>query len=325
MMKTTSSRILMWVLLIVLVAGAATLYADRYSRKGYLGVSVDRLSHEDRRETGLSHGVIVEWVEDDSPADEAGIEEDDVIMYFNGVKIRRPEDLTDVVRDTEPESKVKVTLNRDGDRMDLDVEVGRLRTRSAYVYGWDDDHRVIRIGGGRAYLGVQLNELNDDLGSYFGVKADEGVLILEVEDDSPAEGAGLKAGDVIVTLDGAEVGDPRDVQDILSDFEEGDEVELTIMRQRRQQRITVDLDEHPDYHGVHIWRSVPGKHYRHMDIDIDIPEIEDIEIREFDDHRLHERIEERIHDRLRGVKHRIKQGLHRIDEKLEVIREMTFI
>lgn len=322
-MMKDGRKMLVWTVPVVLILGASMLQADR-SRKGYLGVSVDRLTHEDRRETGLSHGVIVDWVEDDSPADEAGIEEDDVIMYFNGTKIRRPEDLTEVVRHTDPGAEVKVTVNRDGKRLDLDVEVGRLRSRSAYLYGWDDDHGVIRLSGGGAYLGVHLSELNDDLGSYFGVKADEGVLILEVGEDSPAEDAGLKAGDVIVLLDGAEVGTPGDVREVLSEFDEGDEVEVVIMRQRRQDRITVKLDEHPDHHGIHILRSMPHIRGRHMDIHLP-RHLEDIRIRGLDEHRIHERIEERIRDRLHGIDEDIEKSVRRAGKKLEVIREMTYI
>ena len=66
---------------------------------------------------------------------------------------------------------------------------------------------IFRSGG---YLGIVLQELNADLAPYFSVKAGEGVLIVRVEKDTPAEKAGLKAGDVIVQMGEKTVKDADD-------------------------------------------------------------------------------------------------------------------
>jgi len=93
------------------------------------------------------------------------------------------------------------------------------------------------------FLGVHLPDLGEDLAPYFNVKPHEGVLILDVEEDSPAEEANLKPGDVITSIDGEKVTDPQSVSESLSDFEKDDEVELAIFRQGKPQKIKVTLAE----------------------------------------------------------------------------------
>jgi len=220
--KSLKTKTITYGLLIVCLISASALFAAAMGRRqGYLGVSVERLSRDEREELKVTHGVIVADVVAKSPAEMAGIREDDVIQYFNGEKIRTPDDLVEAVRDTEPKKTVKVTLHREGKRMDIDVAVGRLR--SSYTLSYGGNGNVITVmGGGGGYLGVQLQELNRDLAPYFGVEEDGGALVLRVESESPAAEAGMKGGDVIVEIDEEEIWDPQDVRDILSDFEVGD-------------------------------------------------------------------------------------------------------
>ena len=171
-----------WMLLAVLAVGlsASATGTQKKVRKGYLGVSIERLSILEKRELGLSHGILVSDVVKKSPADKAGILEDDILLYFAGKKIRKPADLTERVRETAPKTEVKVTLFRNGKRMDLNVTIGRLRNR----YGLGGNTLIWSVGSG--YLGVRMHEMNDDLAAYFGIKEDEGVLVLSVVEESPA-------------------------------------------------------------------------------------------------------------------------------------------
>ena len=316
------------VLLVFLVVATASSLGGRSIRKGYLGVSVERLSREERQEMNLSHGVQVTHVTEKSPADKAGLLEDDVILYFNGKKIRRPEHLVDAVREVKPKTAVKVTLMRDSRRMDLDVTVGKYRSRYISSWGDDADHVTILAGGG-AYLGVELHTLNQDLASYFGVQEDGGALILEVEEDSPAADAGMKGGDIIVSIDGDEVMDPYDVRDILSDFEEGDEVEIGIMRQKQKQNLTVELEQHPRHSSVRILKGLRDRDYDRLrrlhieglhDLDISIPEFDfdfdhDFEFDCEHDHDFEFDNEHDIHiDGL--IKSRVREKLERIEENM---------
>ena len=73
-----------------------------------------------------------------------------------------------------------------------------------------------------------------------------GALVLSVVEDSPAEDAGLRRGDVIVEVDGKSLGEGKTLAEVISRYEPGDEVELQIVRRGRERTIEVELGQHPD-------------------------------------------------------------------------------
>jgi C-terminal processing protease CtpA/Prc len=103
--------------------------------------------------------------------------------------------------------------------------------------GAEGNFQILRGGEGNAWSfysgshahGLELRELNPDLGSYFS--AEEGVLVMDVDEDSTL---GLRAGDVILRIGEREVEDIRDVHRILGSYEEDEGVTLTIMRNGQQ-------------------------------------------------------------------------------------------
>jgi len=228
------------------------LAAEKESKKkGYLGVSVQELSRHQKKELKADFGVVITSIEEDSPADKDGLMEDDVIQQVNDVTIRRTSTLTRIIRKIKPGEKARIAVVRDGKEKNITVTIGSLKSSHSYAFSVSPGKNVFNwYGGGGAYLGVQLHELNQDLATYFGVKADEGALILAVEEDSPAEQAGLKSGDVIIKIDNEPIADPGDVQDIISDLEEDDEIKIEIIRQNKKQTIDVTLDEHEGHHDL---------------------------------------------------------------------------
>ena len=93
--------------------------------------------------------------------------------------------------------------------------------------------------GDRRRLGVQLLPLSDQLATYFGVK--DGVLVASVETDSPAARAGLRAGDVIVTVNNRAVSDARDVSNEIGRGESA--LSLTVMRDKKEVAIKATVPE----------------------------------------------------------------------------------
>ncbi len=240
----------LWIFL--LSGNIAVSNETRSSQEGYLGVVIEKLTEEKKEELGVSNGVLVIRVVNDEPADEAGILENDVILFFNGLEIHDPDHLTEIVRETKPETEVKITLLRDKVQKEISVKVGQLPT-GRYSYGWligDNRFRLFDRGG---YLGVILKDMNEDLANYFGLKEGEGVLILDVEEDSPADSVGLKSGDVIALLNGKTVVHSREVQDIIAGLEKGDKVEIEIIRHKQRQKLTVVLDENPNRSVIRIF------------------------------------------------------------------------
>lgn len=242
---------------------------------GYLGVGIDELIETDKEDLDVEFGVLVTDVKANSPAEKAGIVEDDVIQYFKGEKITSTKKLVEAVRECEPNSKAQITLVRDGAKKDVYAMLGKKRQRITQKMYWHDneDHDfVFHTGSSRGFLGVQLQNLNEDLAPYFKVKADEGALIMSVVEDSPAEEAKLKSGDVIVKLDNNKVSKSSDVSEYISDREEGDEVNVTVIRKGKKVTLKATLDAHKGPKKMMIFKSPHGEEV--IDIDIDIPHIE---------------------------------------------------
>jgi len=196
------------------------------------------------------------------------------------------------------------------------VKVGKKRSLSG-VFSWrGDDGNITVLTGNRGYLGIEMRDMDEDLAGYFGVKAEEGVLVLEVVEDSPAEAVGMKAGDVILSIDGEEVGEAQDVYDILHDFEPGEEIEIAVMRHKRKQSFKVELDERDHHSGIRMFRMKEGGSPRLLDeflirtpemehLDIEIPDIESEILLEMNLKHLEEnlrRIPEKVHEHLEVIK-----------------------
>jgi Do/DeqQ family serine protease len=97
----------------------------------------------------------------------------------------------------------------------------------------------------RGWLGVGIQPLTPELAKSFGVPADEGILVSQVMPKSPAETAGLKAGDLILSVDGKPVKDPHELQRIIAEMEIGKSIELTTLREKTKRVVTLRVGEMP--------------------------------------------------------------------------------
>ena len=97
----------------------------------------------------------------------------------------------------------------------------------------------------RGWLGVGIQPLTPELAKSFALRADEGILVNQVMPKSPAEGAGLKTGDLILSVDGKPVKDPRELQRIIAESEIGKSLELTILRDNAKRTVKVQVGEMP--------------------------------------------------------------------------------
>ncbi len=106
----------------------------------------------------------------------------------------------------------------------------------------DDLEREVRIMTARPRLGVELQDLNPDLGAYFDRPNGEGVLVTRVLDDTPAQRAGLKAGDVILEIGGRSVGNAEGLRRELDRVDSGP-VRVTLLRRGERQVLTTRLEK----------------------------------------------------------------------------------
>lgn len=227
---------------------------------GRIGVSVADVENSDVKATS---GVVIESVEDEGPAARAGMRKRDVVVEFDGERVRSVRQFTRLVSETPAGRQVAAAVLRDGQRVSLN-----LTTREADMTRiFNDDARrsveilrdyslkvppvparparpapAPRLPGLDSFvwvmanpLGVTVNSLSDQLAEYFGTK--DGVLVASVAEGSAAEKAGVKAGDVIVSVNGETVKDAAALRRQMQRVKSGGEFTLGIVRDRRSQTL----------------------------------------------------------------------------------------
>lgn len=245
-----------------------------------LGVSTRDLTAEDARAAGLG-GIAGAYVTDVAPgsaAAKAGLQAGDVVTSIDGETVRSVRHLSRLISETADGAAVQVGYVRGTGRQSVAVTLeARPMTRSQPrargadgegpgVRGVGPDGRAQEFfyrrgpeGGmglwvGRGRLGVMTQPLTAQLATYFGVQ--DGVLVTQVDENSPAAKAGLAAGDVITSLNGRPVKDAGDIRESLAGVEAGRTVAVGISRDRARQTLTVTMEASPNPSGD---RPVPRR------------------------------------------------------------------
>jgi serine protease Do len=124
--------------------------------------------------------------------------------------------------------------------LDLNSKEMRKNLEKFRADGFGSNYALVYGGGGRR-IGITTQELNGQLADYFGVADRGGLLVTSVVDNSPADKAGLKAGDVVTEVDGTQLRNAGELSRALNRRDEG-EVKLTIRRDRKTRTIKVTPD-----------------------------------------------------------------------------------
>lgn len=202
-----------------------------------IGVSV-AVADDDR------DGAKIESVVSEGPAAKAGLRAGDIVTRFGDTRLtgEKPgERLVELARALEPGDTVRVEYTRDGRRANATIIAEELESGftmtipsmerlAPMVHDLRD--RVMLLGGA-GIGGMHLKEMTPELGEYFGTT--EGVLVLESPADSSLP---LRAGDVILAIDGREVQSASHAHRILASYDSEETVRFNIMR--KQQRQTVE-------------------------------------------------------------------------------------
>lgn len=223
----------------------------------YLGVGVRDVTSDSVAQLKLKdeHGVEVTSIDSEGPAAKAGVKEHDVILSFNGQNIEGYEQLRRMIRETPAGRSVKIGISRAGQPLTVTVPLGK-REEWSFVkpnaviipkmaippmtFEWDaPGFTVLQIA---SRSGATVEDLTPQLGDFFGAKGGEGVLVRNVDRGSPAESAGLKAGDVIVKVAQDRISNTSDWRRLMRGQKAGP-IAITILRDRREQTISIKLPE----------------------------------------------------------------------------------
>jgi S1-C subfamily serine protease len=210
-----------------------------------------------RDQTGDAVGVLIESVRDGSPATRAGLEKGDVVVEFDGERTRSARQFTRLVRETAPGRAVRMTVLRDGSKRTVDVTPEPRDAITLQQFpgvtsdAWRSLPRDFRFDpqdffnegffGSPRRLGVAIVPLSDQLATYFGVK--DGVLVSEVESNTPAATAGIQAGDVITAVNGQTVSSSVDLVREVRRAESGSTLEIRLVRNRKDMTVKAALPQ----------------------------------------------------------------------------------
>lgn len=214
---------------------ADQLRSDGRVSRGWLGVMIQEVDRDLAESFGLDrpHGALITKVFPDTPAAAGGLREGDVITQFNGRSIERSSELPQHVGRVRAGSTAKMQLVRDGDKMALSLKVGELADLA------QDGRR--RLPGEResGRLGLVVAPLGEDELARHDIES--GVRVTELTDN--AAEAGVRQGDIILSLNNQEVSSPEELSEVESELVPGRRIPILILRERNRVFLALRVPE----------------------------------------------------------------------------------
>ena len=212
----------------------------------HIGVTVRDL--EPAEPNASAGGAVIANVSPNSPAATAGLQVSDVVVEFDGERVRSARQFARLVQETPPGRAVRTTIVRDGKRQDLTLTPTDQAPPGAFfdrgqiddlVRGFEKMPQLRLLGTPR--LGATVQDMTPELAEYFG--ADAGVLVSSITDNSAAERGGLQVGDVITSAGGQRVRSQTDLTQALRNATGS--IALEVIRDRKPAMVTVTIPALP--------------------------------------------------------------------------------
>ena len=222
---------------------------------GWLGIGIQELDSKIRAKLDIDsdiEGILITEIYDDSPAEEAGLQEHDILVSIDGEEGKDLSDFVKLIKTNAPGTDVEIQVYRDGKMRTVDATLGKRENTFIWkgleglagleaLEGLEGlkalEHIVIPqidIGmsswGRRGRLGVYIEDVSGDLADYFEIPGGEGVLVEGIVEDSPAEAAGIKAGDIIYKVDGKAVCCTKELVEAIAKMEADEETPIVLIR-----------------------------------------------------------------------------------------------
>ena len=208
------------------------------TRRGWLGVYIQDVTEEIASSLDFDEirGALVSSVRSGSPAETAKIRAGDIVLSFNGKRIEKMKELPRIVAETEVGSKVSVEVWREGEIKKLTVILGELEV--AETNGELDDGLVENEELSITELGMTIATMNSEIASKFQIEEDIGnIVIVDVENDSPAFKKDITPGTVIKRADRQDVEEISDILDALKEVKNrGSKALLLLLSDGKRER-----------------------------------------------------------------------------------------
>lgn len=251
--------------LFALVAVLGAVAGTHRHGSAYLGVDFENLTAQQRSHLGVpsKEGVMIATVDHDAPAGKAGLRANDVILQMNGKKAENAESLREALQKMKPGDTVALNLLREGRCLDINVVLADRRIIEQQA--WSQHYQVpdpqqqpeqsssflgavpseigktfssngglmSYIPGTLPYTGIMLDVMSPQLAHYFGLRGESGLLVKNVDTDSPGARAGVQAGDVICKANDAPVHTRSEWGHVLKDNRH-ESIKLQVLRNHQK-------------------------------------------------------------------------------------------
>src|SRR5882762_812091 len=230
----------------------------------WLGVETHEVTPDKAKELKLSaeRGVVLGKIVPDSPAARAGLKENDVVTEINGQRVEGAAQFRRMIHEIPAGRSIQLSVWRDGRMQTISATLGKSQERrhamkmvaptpGTFAFRMPEIPEIptmewngnMLFGGGQPRLGIDAEDLSGQLGAFFGAPDGEGILVRDVNPGSPAEKAGVKAGDVITSLNGERIRSVGELREKLSAKrdEKDRTVKLGVLRNKGEISLTVEL------------------------------------------------------------------------------------
>ena len=206
--------------------------------RSYIGVQIQPVNDTAAKALDLKsrNGALVANVIDDGPADNAGIETGDVIVEFDGIKIQSVDHLRNNVSSSKPDKYYNLSLIRNGKKKSFRVKLAKMPN--------DDQLAMSTQSESASELGIEVSSLNRMNRQEFDIKdKDTGVLVTQIFQNTPADDAGIRVGDLITRVGSRRCSSVKQFDDLVRNSKRRGMLMLHIKRDGNAQYVTLDLKE----------------------------------------------------------------------------------
>jgi serine protease Do len=213
------------------------LIANGSVTRGWIGVGIQPVTREIQEALELpdKNGVLVSSVIEDSPAEKARLEREDVIVGLNGEKIESMRAFRNRIAATPPGTKVELTLLRDGKKRDVSVELGKLPD--------DEETRPAARQKSHEKLGMEVANIDGETRRFFGLERRDGVVVTDVVRGSAAARSGVREGDVILEINRVEIASTADYDRAIGELGDREVALLLVEREGNTFFLTLRMPE----------------------------------------------------------------------------------
>jgi serine protease Do len=192
--------------------------------RGWLGVAIQDLSSDMAEYYGIESkkGVFVADVFEGDPADKAGIKPKDIILEVNGQKIKTSRQLTGMIALIPVDETAKIKILRDGNEKTVKVEIVKRDETKLAVRDRPKEQAE--------EFGIRVSNITPDIAQRLNIDETTGVIVTGIESGSKGEAADIRVGDIIKEINRRPIDAVTDYQEILSQVDSGESVNLFIRR-----------------------------------------------------------------------------------------------